>query len=400
MTVPPVTVAPVRDRLSAIRSAHAHNGPHPARAHRVALVTEYYYPHLGGICEHVEFLSRELRRRGHHVDIITSRLGDAPAPEGVIRIGRSMPVYSNGSMARVTIGFNLRREMRAVLRDGQYDVVHVHSPLAPTLPLLAIREAQCALVGTVHTYFPGSVLYKIFRKAVQKRVDRLDATIAVSDTAAEAFGRYFSADWRIIPNGVDLSVFRPDVPRPPELREDYEHILFLGRLDPRNGLTQLIRAFNRVRVGRKVRLVVVGDGPLRGHYERVAAGDSDIVFVGSVLEGRASYYAHSDVYACPTSRASFGMTLLEAMACGTPIVCTDLPGFRNVVSPDREALMVPHADETELVNALARVLDDAALRARLSAAARAHVTRFAWPHVTDEVLAVYDEVTANTGVAR
>ncbi|MFI5229897.1 MAG: glycosyltransferase, partial [Gemmatimonadales bacterium] len=110
---------------------------------RIALVTEYYYPHLGGVCEHVHFFAREARRRGHHVDVITSHIPGAEAQPHVIRLGRSQPVYCNGSQARITMGWHLRRDFRRVLRQGHYDIVHVHSPLTPVLPILAIEEADC-----------------------------------------------------------------------------------------------------------------------------------------------------------------------------------------------------------------------------------------------------------------
>src|SRR3954463_6516785 len=133
------------------------------RTLRIALVTEYYYPHLGGVCEHVHFFAREARRRGHHVDIVTSHIPGAAETPGVIRLGRSQPVYANGSQARITIGLGLRRQMRRTLRDGRYDLVHVHSPLTPVLPLLAIEEADCPVVGTFHTYFDRSIGYTALR---------------------------------------------------------------------------------------------------------------------------------------------------------------------------------------------------------------------------------------------
>src|SRR5690349_14089004 len=147
---------------------------------RIALVTEYYYPHLGGICEHVHFFAREARRRGHHVDIITSNLEGAEQQPNVIRIGRSQPIYFNGSQARLTVGMGIRKEMRYTLRRGRYDLVHVHSPLSPWLPILAIDEADCPVVGTFHTYFDRSMLYKIYRPNLQRRLDSLSAAIAVS----------------------------------------------------------------------------------------------------------------------------------------------------------------------------------------------------------------------------
>ena len=366
---------------------------------RIALVTEYYYPHLGGICEHVHFFAREARRRGHHVDVITSHIPGAEEQPHVIRLGRSQPVYANGSQARVTIGLGLRRHMRSILRYGRYDVVHVHSPLTPVLPILAIEEAECPVVGTFHTYFDRSVGYTMARRFFQRRLEMLSAAIAVSRSTTYALNRYFDADWRIIPNGIDTDVFRPNVPPPPGVVRDMPIILFLGRFDPRNGLTALIDAFLRIKGrGRRARLLVVGDGPLREHYYKQANGDPDIVFAGAVLEGRPSYYAYSSVYACPTTKASFGITLLEAMACETPIVCSDILGFRDVVVHEREALMVPSGDRAALADSLVRVLDDTGLAMRLGAAGRRHSLDYSWSRVTAQVLDVYHSVLGRVAV--
>lgn len=370
---------------------------------RIALVTEYYYPHLGGVCEHVHFFAREARRRGHHVDVITSHIpGAAPQPN-VIRLGRSQPVYANGSQARITLGWNLRHDLRRVLRDGRYDIVHVHSPLTPVLPLLAIEEAEVPVVGTFHTYFDRSIGYTLGRRFFQKRLDMLSAAIAVSNSTTVALNRYFDADWQIIPNGIDTDVFHPSAPAPPGIDRDVPTILFLGRFDPRNGLTTLIDSFRRVKSrgnrGRQARLVVVGDGPLREHYYKQANGDPDIVFVGAVLEGRPSYYAHSSVYACPTTKASFGITLLEAMACETPVVCSDILGFRDVVVDGREALMVPCGDRNALADALVRVLDDPVLAIQLGTMGRQNSLEYSWAHVTSRVLDVYQNVLGNVPVA-
>ncbi len=370
------------------------------RTLRIALVTEYYYPHLGGVCEHVHFFAREARRRGHHVDIITSNLAGAEPQDGVIRIGRSQPVYANGSQARITIGFGLRGQMREVLRRGQYDIVHVHSPLTPILPLLAIEEARCPVVGTFHTYFDKSNGYRFLNGFFQKRLDMLSAAICVSHSTTVALERYFSAPWQIIPNGIDTDVFHPSVSAPPAIRKDMPSILFLGRFDPRNGLSTLIDSFRRVKgKGRQAQLVVVGDGPLREHYYKQANGDPDITFVGAVLEGRPSYYAHSSVYACPTTKASFGITLLESMACETPIVCSDILGFQDVVVNGREALMTPCGDRDALADALVQLLDDEGLRIQLGTSGRHESMKYSWPRVTSQVLDVYHTVMGRVAIS-
>jgi phosphatidylinositol alpha-mannosyltransferase len=145
---------------------------------------------------------------------------------------------------------------------------------------------------------------------------------------------------------------------------------------------------------RCAQLVVVGDGPLRKHYYRAAGGDPDITFVGSVLGERPGYYAHSAMYACPTTKASFGITLLESMACETPVVCSDIYGFRDVVKHEREALMVPSGDRDALADALVRLLDDETLRARLGKRGRQEAEQYSWGRVTEAVLDIYTAVLA------
>jgi phosphatidyl-myo-inositol alpha-mannosyltransferase len=347
----------------------------------------------------VHFFAREARARGHHVDIITSNLpGAAPEPH-VIRIGRSQPVYMNQSQARITIGRGIRKQVSKVLRLGRYDILHVHSPLTPVLPILAIEEATCPVVGTFHTYFERSLTYAAFGPYFQKRLDRMSAAIAVSSSTTVMLNKYFSADWLVIPNGIDTDLFHPAAPLPPGMERDVPTILFLGRFDPRNGLSTLIESFRRVKSrSREARLVVVGDGPLRNHYYKQARGLSDITFVGSVLQERPSYYANSTVYACPTTKASFGITLLEAMACETPIVCSDILGFRDVVTDGREALMVPSGDRDAIADALVRVLENPSLARRLGATGRANAQDYSWSSVTTQVLEVYQSVLGGVRV--
>jgi phosphatidyl-myo-inositol alpha-mannosyltransferase len=253
------------------------------------------------------------------------------------------------------------------------------------------------VVGTFHTYFDRSIGYTVGRRYFQQRLDLLKAAIAVSHSTTIALNRYFEANWTIVPNGIDTGVFHPNVPKPDVIRGDVPTILFLGRFDPRNGLTTLIEAFQKVRGrNREAQLVVVGDGPLRKHYYRAAGGDPDIKFVGSVLAERPSYYAHSAIYACPTTKASFGITLLESMACETAVVCSDIYGFRDVVKNEREALMIPCGDTDSLADSLVRLLDDETLRLRLGKRGRFEAQQYSWERVTEAVLDIYAAVLGRT----
>jgi phosphatidylinositol alpha-mannosyltransferase len=348
----------------------------------------------------VHFFAREARKLGHHVDIITSNIEGGQAEPHIIRVGRSKTIYANGSQARMTLGLGLHRKMRKILARGNYDIVHVHSPLSPFLPMIAIDEADCPVVGTFHTYFEKSHLYGLTRRILQKKLDKLSAAIAVSHSTTIALNRYFEANWTILPNGIDLDLFNPHAPPPPGVRRDVPMILFLGRFDPRNGLTTLFDAYRKVKgKNREAQIVVVGDGPLRNHYYRAAQNDPGITFVGAVLGSRPSYYAHSAMYACPTTKASFGITLLESMACETPVVCSDILGFRDVVKHEREALMFPCGDVDALADDLVRLLDDETLRARLGKTGRAEAQAYGWPNVTAAVLDVYTAVLGRSAIA-
>ncbi len=372
---------------------------------RVALVTEFYYPHLGGVTEHVHNLAKSLIALGHHAIIITSLMGspgDASERENpagdepmVRRIGTSRIIYSAGSFARITTGFGLRRQIRLLLERERIEIVHVHGGLAPVLGLTApsaAAEIDLPVVATFHSWFRRSALCRVFRGPLQRRLDRHAAAIAVSQPVVDAHARYFAADWQIIPNGVDTSFFTPSpVPtascRGPEL-------LFLGRLDPRNGLDTILAAMPLVLARYPdVRLRVAGDGPLRPLYERMAASlGRQVSFLGRVNGDRPTHFSSADLYVCPTTKASFGVTLLEAMACGTPIAASDITGFRELVNGGEEAVLVPPGAPTAWADTIVRLLGDRAQRDRMSRAGLTKVADYSWPRVTDRILQVYRQV--------
>jgi phosphatidylinositol alpha-mannosyltransferase len=372
---------------------------------RIALVTEYYFPHLGGITEHVHHLALEYQRRGHAAIVVTANMDpparcpdldhDASDLPFVRRLGTSRTIYSAGSFARVTTGPGLRRALRELFRRERIDVVHVHGGLNPTLGLVAPEAAGdlgLPVVATFHSWFARSALCRFFRRPLQRRLDRLAATIAVSEPVVAAHARYFEADWEIIPNGVDVEFFSPDGRS--EGRGAGPSLLFLGRLDPRNGLDTVIAAMALVLERRPdVRLTVAGDGPLRPVYERLARPlGPALTFVGRVNGDRPRYYSGADLYLCPTTQASFGITLLEAMACGTPMVVSDITGVRELVAGGREAVLVTKGRPRTWSDTILELLDDPDGLTAMGLAGRRKAEAYAWPRIADEVMGVYRRV--------
>jgi phosphatidylinositol alpha-mannosyltransferase len=369
---------------------------------RIALVSEYYFPHLGGVTEHVHNLAVILNRSGHRAIVITARMTAAaggddlePDAEWVHRVGTSRVIFSAGSFARLTTGRDLRRQICTILQRERIDLVHVHGGLNPVLGLVAQDAAHdlgVPVVATFHSWFRRSALCRIFRRQLQERLDRHAAAIAVSQPVVEAHARYFDADWQIIPNGVDTSFFAPrrsmvdSVPG--------SELLFLGRLDPRNGLDTLLAALPEV-VRRRpdTHLTVAGDGPLRRVYQQLARDTAaHVTFVGRVNGNRPLYYSKADLYLCPTTKASFGVTLLEAMACGTPQVVSDITGFRELVAEGPEAVLVPKNDPAIWAETVVGLLDDKARRQSMAAAGLAKAQRYSWPRIAEQVVSVYRRV--------
>lgn len=365
---------------------------------RIALVAEDYYPQLGGVPEHVHNLALQLTSWGHTATVISSRMGgdhrDAPF---VRRVGTSWVVYSNGGVSRVTTGWRLRRQLEDVFREGRYDVVHVHGGLAPTFGIVAPQAAWrvgIPVVATFHSWFPGSVGYRVFRRPLQRLLDRHAAVIAVSEPVVQALSRYFRADWEVIPNGVDVRYFQPNGRRPTDALTRGPRLLFLGRIEPRNGLGTVLAAMPRIlQRYPKAHLVVAGDGPWRRHYERRARRlGASVRFAGQIFSERPDYYGSADLYLCPTTIASFGVTLLEAMACGTPMVVSDNVGFRAVVNGGAEAVMVPKGDPVAWAATAIALIGDPERRRAMGQAGLAKAARFAWPGIARRELEVYRRV--------
>lgn len=365
---------------------------------KIAIVSEYYYPLLGGITEHVHCFSKECARLGHQVTLITSnRKGNLEYPKNddveIIRLGRGVPYYSNGSFANITLGFGLKRKMRELMDSHRFDIVHIHSPSVPVLPILTHLTSKGPTVGTFHTYFEWNPLYAFYQRVAQDAIENMDGRIAVSRLCVESLSKYFTADFRVIPNGVDVDYFAKPQGKLNRYNDGKLNILFLARLDPRNGLECLIRAFRIMHKKHKdTRLIVVGDGPLRWYFKTLAdhAVKDSVHFEGFANGTRPDYFAAADIFCFPVQKASFGITILEAMAAGKPIVCSDLSAFHDILGPD--CRYIDPYDELDLAAKLTELVENESLRRELGEKGRKRVDRYSWTNVTREVLKYYEEV--------
>ncbi len=381
------------------------------RSLRIAMVTEYAYPVLGGVSEHVHFLSRELVARGHDVTVVTGRAASMSHVVDIdrhhamedgyrtVRVGRSLPVPANGSIGRVTFGPRVRERLRDALLGK--DVVHAQGLLGLVLPLMAVRESQAPVtVGTFHTYTPDGDhwAYRTFRRQIIQRLGLLDRRIAVSDACVQGLEPHFGGSWDVIPNGVDCRRFRPLGQG--ELRPvGPQRILFVARLESRNRLCDLIEALAVLRSrGKDVVVQVAGEGPTRKSDERLAQrlGVSDrIQWLGLIHDDLPRRYREASVLAAPCTLASFGVILIESLASGTPVVCADNLGFRQVIRDGMPGTFVKPADPVSLADGLERVLDDpTAGHLAVSEGRSRTIDRYDWAGVAARVNDVYLEVLA------
>jgi phosphatidylinositol alpha-mannosyltransferase len=374
---------------------------------RIALVSPYDFPYPGGVTKHITNLAECFRREAHQVHIIAASSQDVgKMPPAVIRISSFMvPLPYSGSVARVSLSPRLARRVRALLRRETFDVIHLHEPTTPTLPWVVLRQTQklspqTALVGTFHAYRESpSFPYHYARPIFGRVVNRLDGRIAVSPAARDYMSTYFPGTYQVIPNGVDVALFgNPALPPIPQFSAGL-NILFVGRLEPRKGFRYLLQAYARVKtVLPQARLLVVGPytaadrTPFERELCRLRLGD--VHFIGYVPDDElARYYRSSQVFCAPsTGFESFGMVLLEAMAAGTPIVASDIDGYRAVVSHKVEGLLVPPKDTIALADALIYLLQRPDLRQAMGRRGQATASRYTWDQVASQVLDYFYDV--------
>jgi phosphatidylinositol alpha-mannosyltransferase len=363
---------------------------------RIGIACPYSWDVPGGVQQHIRDLAEALIELGHDVSVIAPADEDRPLPPYVVPTGKAMPVPYNGSVARLSFGPLSTRRVRRWLRDGAFDVLHVHEPTVPSLPLLACWVATGPIVATVHTAMPRSRVLLATQPVLRTALEKIDGRIAVSEAARSTFVEHLGGDAVLIPNGVATRRYRHAEPLD-GWPGPGGAIGFLGRMDePRKGLPVLLRAFEVLAPDRPgLRLLIGGTGDVDEQRGRLPEElRTRAVFLGELSEEDKVRLLHSvDVFCSPnTGGESFGIVTAEAMAAGLPIVASDIPAFRDVLRGGQAGELFAAGDADDLARVTARLLDDPARRAELSVAALDAVADYDWGIVAQSVLNVYETV--------
>ncbi|MHB1739880.1 MAG: glycosyltransferase family 4 protein [Actinomycetes bacterium] len=364
---------------------------------RVGLVCPYSWDVPGGVQFHVRDLAEALLGLGHEVSVIAPADDETPLPGYVVPAGRAVPVPYNGSVARVSFGLVTNARVRRWVREGRFDVLHLHEPTTPSLSLLALWAAEGPIVGTFHTSNERSRVMAAAYPFLMPGLEKLSARIAVSEDARRTLVDHFGGDAVVIPNGVYVDRFATAAPRA-EWQGTGGTICFLGRLDePRKGLPVLVAALPRLVAARPgLRVLVAGPGDAEEELAEVSDEVRRRVLVlGQVDEQqKAQMLASADVYVAPhTGGESFGIVLAEAMAARAAVVASDLEAFRRVLDAGRAGVLFPVGDPAGLADAVLGLLADPQRRAGIVARATGWVAGYDWSRVAGLVVAVYDTVT-------
>jgi phosphatidylinositol alpha-mannosyltransferase len=378
---------------------------------RIALVSPYSWTYPGGVTRHIEALAESFISEGHHVRVLAPfdpadrfsavlHRGAHPqplqAPDYLIGLGRTVGFKANGAVSNLSITPYGVATMHRELRTGRYDVVHIHEPIAPVTGWVAADKTPLPLVGTFHTYNENRISNGIANLLGARRVfNRLHVRIAVSEAAAWTAKRFFGGHYRVIPNGVHADPGTSVQSRLSDRNDgDPLRILFVGQAVERKGLPLLLRAYEALREHIPTELTVIG--PTSEELLPLMLDGGEVRALGKVDdETKQRELQAADVLCAPSLRGeSFGMVLTEAFAAGTPVVASDIAGYRDVVRDGVDGVLVPPGDAQALAESLRDLYEEPARLEEMAQAATQDVERFAWPHVAAQVMDAYEDAIA------
>ncbi len=365
---------------------------------RIGLLCPYSLTTPGGVQGQVMGLARALRKMGHEVRVLGPCDG-APPDTFVTPIGESLPTVANGSIAPLAPDPSAALRTIRVLRDEQFDVLHIHEPLTPGASITALVMRTAPIVATFHAA-GESLSYKYLSAPLKGFASAIDHRVAVSKDAVLLAQRYIGGDYQILPNGVELDRFIASSQNASITHGDSSlirrSIFFCGRHEPRKGLEVLLQA--HATLPDNVDLWIASEGPETERLKREWAGDSRIMWLGRISDAeKAKRLSQADVFCAPSlGGESFGVVLIEAMAAATPIVASALDGYMNVATHEIDALLVEPNDPAALEVALRRILLDQELAHRLVHRGQERATGFSMVQLASTYVDIYRRVIAES----
>jgi phosphatidylinositol alpha-mannosyltransferase len=373
---------------------------------KVAIVVPYSWSFWGAVVEHAELQAEALR--GHGVDTRTIIGNDPPGsftrvlhprsgrhdtpPPDIIPVGRSVIVPANGTLPNIVLSPRTVFRVRRALERERFDVLHVHEPMTPAISIAALSLFRGPVVGTFHAH--GKLAWmKPATPVWGFLADRLDHRIAVSPHARDTANRWLPGEYEILPNGVLI---------PPEANAHgrQQQILFAGRQEQRKGLHVLLRAWPQIRARTGARLRIAGADPLAVRLlltrERISDEGIDILGFLSQEDLTAELLRAKALVAPSLGGESFGMVLTRAFACATPVIASDIDGYREVMTKEA-GVSFPAGDEHALTDAVASLLEDEPRRARLGEGARrVAIERYSWPDIGRRLVEIYEQTVSRS----
>ncbi len=370
---------------------------------KVGIVCPYDWAVPGGVSIHIRDLAIELMSRGYEVNVLAPTSDESVLPSWVTSGGSPIAISYNGSVARITFGYKATKRVRKWIDNGKFDVLHIHEPLTPSLSALACWSAKGPIVGTFHSAMDKSRILSAGYGLAQTVLEKLSARVAVSELARNTVVEHVGGDAVLIPNGVHTKSFTNATPfdyEPFNGKRDEHAISFLGRFEEsRKGFSILLKAFEEIsREYPNHYLLVAGPGDQEEAIKDLPEElHSRVKFLGRVSdEDKAKMLHSSGMYVAPnTGGESFGIVLLEAMACHTPVIASNLPAFNRVLDFGKSGMLFENEDSSSLANAIRKtILEKDNVNSRV-ADAFIRVQSFDWSRVATDLIDVYETITLN-----
>ncbi|MEO0281400.1 MAG: glycosyltransferase family 4 protein [candidate division WOR-3 bacterium] len=373
-----------------------------SRPLKILLVSDPYYPYPSGISEYTFYLSKYLKKHRNEVQILTTHYKGEKEEKGVIRFGKVLMIPMNKSYATMAFGLDIPSKVKNLLSNNDFDIVHLNGPFFPSLSFFALHYSKTKNIAAFLNagfkfYNFGS---KIFRIVYKKYLNKIDGYFAISETAKLAMEPYFPGDYEIIPAGVDVEFFESEGEKF-EI-EGYPKILFLGRLDERKGVLKIINVFSKLlKIKKDAKLIIAGKGPLDGQAKQMVKDlriERSTIFTGYVKKDDIpKYYRTADIYCSPAlGGESFGIVLLEAMACGTPVVASNIHGYSQVIENLKDGVLFDPLSEEDLLSKLILLSDDKNLRETLKKNGKKKSLDYSWENVSIRIENFYRKIISRS----